>query len=165
MLVRDGSRPIYSEHNTIEISKSINCLGITFDKKLNFKEHINKANRCFRVLYPMLAPRSHLSTINKQLIYTSIIRPIMLYGAPIWSSAATTHTIKLNILQNKIIKTIHRLPFRTPTYLLERLTNIAQSNKFLAESNDKFIQNGLMVFVCIGGFNWFKLRVQIAPAR
>lgn len=115
--------PIINNNIVIGLSPSINYLGINFDKKLYFKTHINntiyKANRCYRMLYPLLCSKSRLTTTNKMLIYTAVIRPIILYGAPIWASAAQTHINKLNLLQNKIIKTIHKLSLRTPTFLLE----------------------------------------------
>lgn len=143
--IRIPSKPLLSQNSTIEWSKSINYLGIKFDKKQTFKCHIDnaiiKANKCFRALLPLLASKSHLSTINKTLIYTAVIRPILAYGAPVWSSAAQTHIKKINTLQNKILKTINNLPRRTPTYLLEQYTNIQSFDKFLRKSNINFIQN------------------------
>lgn len=134
-----------NSNQTINLQSSVNYLGIIFDKKLTFKEHItnsiNKANKCFRALYPMLAPKSKLSTINKMLIYSAVIRPIMAYGSPIWSSAAYTHTHKYNILQNKVLKTILGLPIRTPSRLIEKLTQIPQFTKFIASVNNNFLSN------------------------
>lgn len=142
---RIPSSALHSQQNIIEWSNSINYLGIHFDKKLTFKNHVNsaivKATNCFRALYPMLARKSHLSTVNKTLVYTAIIRPILAYGAPVWASAARTHILKMNTLQNKIIKTINNLPRHTPTFLLEQITNIHPFDKFLQSSNNKFIHN------------------------
>lgn len=140
---RIPSNQIKYNNHTIELQKSVNYLGITFDTKLTFKEHITKSieksNKCFRALFPLLASKSRLSSINKTLIYTSVIRPIIAYGSPVWVSAARTHTHKLNILQNKILKTIFRLPRRTPSIYLKRITGIEQLNKFIASLNANFI--------------------------
>lgn len=129
--------------NPIVISDTVNYLGITFDKKLSFKSHvansITKSNKCYRALYPLLAIKSHLSTENKTTIYTAVIRAIMTYGSPVWSSAAMCHKLKLLTLQNKIIKTINKLHFRTPSALLERLTNIKPLNAFINELNQNFL--------------------------
>lgn len=131
--------------NTIDIADTVNYLGVSFDKKLTFAHHLsttlNKANKCFRALLPLLASKSKLSLCNKQLIYASIIRPIMSYGSPIWSTAANSHTIKLNIMQNKVLKIIHKLPWRTPTYLLRSITNFPPFNEFTQAINIKFAQN------------------------
>lgn len=141
---RIPSATLRSEQNVIQLSNSINYLGIIFDSKLTFKEHIvnatNKTNKCFRALYPLLSRKSHLSVANKSLIYTAVIRPILAYGSPIWSSAAPTHIRRPNTLQNKIIKTIFKLPQRTPTRLLHHITNIQPFDHFTRSANTKFIQ-------------------------
>lgn len=131
--------------NTVNFSGSVCYLGLTFDKKLTFKEHIsnatNKATKCFRAMYPLLASKSHLSTVNKHLIYTTIIRPIFAYGSPIWSSAAACHLQNIQVLQNKIVKTIYKLPRRTATTHLKRLTGIPSVNEFIQATNSSFIIN------------------------
>lgn len=89
----------------------------------------------------MLAPKSKLSSINKTLIYTSVIRPIMAYGSPIWLSAANIHTHKYNTLQNKVLETILRLPIRTPNIFIENITKIPEFTKFIANVNNNFLLN------------------------
>lgn len=120
-------------------------LGLTFDKKLTFKDHISnatvKATKCFRAMYPLLAPKSHLSMENKRLIYISIIRPIFAYGSPIWSGAAACHLRSITTLQNKIIKTIYSMPKRTPTIHLKHITGIPTINEFIQSMNATFITN------------------------
>lgn len=135
------------KHNsqTIELQKSVNYLGIHFDTKLTFNTHISiaieKANKCFRALYPMLAPRSRLSTANKLMIYTTCIRPILAYGSPLWSTAAHTHKHKFSVTQNKILKTIFKLPFRTPTIFVNRIAQIPHFNQYILSMNNNFAQN------------------------
>lgn len=142
---RSPTANIKCDQNPINFASSVCYLGLTFDKKLTFKEHIsnatNKATRCFRAMYPLLASRSHLSTDNKKLIYTAIIRPIFTYGSPIWSSAAACHLHNLTTLQNKIIKTIYKLPTRTPTVHLKHITGIPPVNEHIQVTNASFISN------------------------
>lgn len=120
-------------------------LGVTFDSKLIFGEHItntiDKANKCFRALYPILASNSQLSTANKSLIYTCVIRPILSYGCPIWSSAANSHMKKFIVMQNKILKTIFNLHKRTPTIFMEKITGITHIHQFIQKLNEKFKLN------------------------
>lgn len=101
--------PLMNGQHTIEVDDSVNYL----DKMLLFKQHIthatNKTNKCPRALFPMIAARSRFSIGNKLLIFTAVLRPIMSYGCPVWSSAAMTHLKKLNILQNKLLKINFRL--------------------------------------------------------
>lgn len=131
--------------NTVNFALSVCYLGLTFDKKLSFKEHVSnatiKATKCFRAMYPLLAPNSHLSTENKRLIFTSIIRPIFTYGSPIWSSTAACHLQSIQILQNKIIKTIYKLPRRTATIHLKHLTGIPTIKEFIQTANSSFSTN------------------------
>lgn len=131
--------------HTIPLEKSVKYLGITFDSKLNFGEHItntiDKANKCFRALYSILAPNSQLSIQNKSLIYTSIIRPILSYGSPIWISAANVHLKKFTTIQNKVLKTIHNLHRRTPTIFIEKITGISHFHKYILSLSVNFAQN------------------------
>jgi len=137
--------PLKNGPHIIEISKSVKYLGITFDSKLLFSEHIDntidKANKCFRALYSILAPHSQLSTTNKALIYTSVIRPILTYGCQVWSSASNTHMKKFTVMQNKVVKTIFNLHRRTPTIMLEKITEICSFHKIIDSLNVNFIQN------------------------
>lgn len=141
---RTPTATINDGQHAIELTNSVNYLGITFDKKLTFAQHLssalNKTNKCYRALLPLLAPKSKLSLCNKKLIYASLIRPIMSYASPVWSTAANSHTHKLNILQNKILKMIFRLPKRTPTYLLQSITDFAPFNEFTQLININFAQ-------------------------
>lgn len=142
---RIPTTPLKNGQHTIKLSKSVKYLGVTFDSKLNFGEHItntiDKANKCFRALYPMLASSSQLSTTNKSLIYTSVIRPILTYGCPVWSSAATVHMKKFTVIQNKILKTIFNLHRRTPTVFMKEITGIDSFHQIIHTLNVNFINN------------------------
>lgn len=131
----------------IEISKSVKYLGVVYDHKLRFAEHIAcaiiRSNNCFKSFYPLLAPRSHLSIENKHLIFKVVIRPIMAYGCPVWYTAANIHINRLVVLQKKILKIIHKLPRRTPSALLEEITGFIPFNSYIDAYNDKFFNNCL----------------------
>lgn len=111
---RIPSIPLRHENNTIPFDNSVKYLGVYLDKKLTFKKHIenatDKALKCFRALYPLISKRSKLNVGNKLTIYKTIIRSIMLYGCCIWGKAANSHIKKLQVLQNRILKTIFNLP-------------------------------------------------------
>lgn len=120
-------------------------MGILFDSKLLFNQLFtsatDKAIKCFRALYPLLAPKSSLLIDNKKLIYTSVIRPILTCGSPIWVSAAHSHIHKFKIVQNKILKTIFKLPFRTQTSFVHRIAEIPNFNIFISTLNTIFMLN------------------------
>lgn len=79
----------------IKWSKCIKYLGLLLDDKLTFKRHIeyavDKTQKYMRILYSLIHRRSKLNILNKILIFKSVFRPIMLYGAPVWNTCATTH--------------------------------------------------------------------------
>lgn len=109
----------------IEIKNSVKYLGMIFDKKLNFKDHIDhitvKAIKCGRALYPLLNRKSALNLKNKIMLYKMCIRPIMTYSCQAWfPKIAKSHIKKLQIIQNKNLKIIHNLNWRFPT---DRLHN------------------------------------------
>lgn len=94
----------------IEPKNSIKYLGINLNKRLtfqtHFKETLNKAYGLNNTLYPLLAKNSGLSTKNKKIIYTTIIRPILTYAAPVWQSASDTAFLKLQRFQNNCLQLI-----------------------------------------------------------
>lgn len=155
-LKRIPKSDIIIENSSINFSNEVTYLGITLDKKLTFASHIKKscikASNCLKSLYPVLNRKSLLSFKNKNLLFKSIIRPILTYGAPIWRHAAWCHRKKLQIIQNKTLKIINNLPWRFPTVLLHNVSNHqlldvhvnSLSTKFLngcAQSAFQFIRN------------------------
>lgn len=102
------------ENTNIPLSDFVKYLGVHLDKKLNFKNHIehivDKATKCCRALYPILNKKSQLSADNKIIIYKTVIRPILLYGCYVWGNVAKTHIKKLQVVQNKTLKIIYKLP-------------------------------------------------------
>ena len=48
--------------------------------------------------------KSNLSIKNKLLLHKMVIRPIMLYAAPIWSNTCNSNINKFEVIQNKVLK-------------------------------------------------------------
>lgn len=126
----------------IKFSKTSTYLGIDMDENLTFKSQCNKASekgtKCIRSLYPLLSRKSKLSSKNKNILYKSIIRPIITYGCPIWYQSATTHIKKLQVVQNKSLKLINKLPWRFSTDLLHQTTRYPKIFSFMEETAEKF---------------------------
>jgi hypothetical protein len=55
-----------------------------------------------------------LSTKTKMTLYRALIRSKMTYACPAWESAAGTQLLKLQRLQNKVLRVIGGVPRRTP---------------------------------------------------
>jgi hypothetical protein len=90
------SIPNETEDNTtmIELSPHIKWLGIMFDSKLNFQEHVRKvttkANMALGSLYMLGNTMKGLSAHHFRLLYIQTICPIINYTAPVWVSVRAT---------------------------------------------------------------------------
>lgn len=127
---------------SIEWSKCIKYLGVLLDQKITFKRHVDhtkeRAQKYIRILYSLINRRSKLNVRNKVLIFKSIFRPMMLYGAPAWSSCAATHRKSLQVTQNKLLKIIYDKPFHYSTRKLHDETKIKPISETIDETTRKF---------------------------
>jgi hypothetical protein len=92
--------------------------GIIFDKKMTWRLHIEiieaKGFRTFIILYSLFKSE-RLSANIKLTFHKTLISSVMTYACSAWEFAAETHLLKLQLLQNKVIRTIGKLPKRTPS--------------------------------------------------
>jgi hypothetical protein len=78
-------------------------LGIIFDSRLTFREHINYiAEKCTKLIFTL----SKLAKLNWGLkraalktIYTGGIPPLLAYGAPIWKKALDKACYRLKLIR------------------------------------------------------------------
>lgn len=87
---------------------AINYLGVTLDRGLSFKAHIDnaisKASNMTRTLFPLLNRSSSLPSNQKLQVYRAFIRPSLVYGCQIFTNCAATHFRKLQTQQNKCLR-------------------------------------------------------------
>ncbi|GFX75376.1 RNA-directed DNA polymerase from mobile element jockey [Trichonephila clavipes] len=100
--------PIHIHNHPVPWSKSVKYLGVILDENLSFKHHILHLKHKFRALAsiysPYFARNSPLTLKNRVLIYTSIIRPVILYASPVWGHAAISNINLLEASQNIVIR-------------------------------------------------------------
>lgn len=114
---------------------SLRVLGVWVDPKLQWKEHIKHATRkgdtAFTALSRITASTWGPSMRRSRLLYTAIVRPAMLYGAPVWGiqgdglPARGTTIRPLQDTQNKCLRRITGGYKRTPRAALEREAGVA----------------------------------------
>ena len=79
---------IYINNKTLQQVNNLKYLGIMFDSKLLFRDHINyMEEKCLKLIFAL--SRSAKVTWGLRhdalkTIYTGGILPLMLYGAPVW---------------------------------------------------------------------------------
>jgi hypothetical protein len=111
----------------IPFVNSVKYLGVIFDKKLTWRLHIEmnevKAFRTFIKVYSLFKSE-RLSANIKLTLHKALIRSVMTYACPTWDFAADTHLIKLQRLQNRVLRTISNFPRRTPVRELHKAFSI-----------------------------------------
>jgi hypothetical protein len=95
---------------------NVKYFGVIFARKTTWRLHIktieSKAFRAFILIYSLFKSE-HLSANIKLTLYKALIRFVMTYASPAWEFAANTHLLKLQRLQNKVLRTIDNFPKRT----------------------------------------------------
>lgn len=137
------------EGHECEWSNSVKYLGMVLDSKLTLKKHIDytieKAGKCIKMLYPLLARNSRLNTRSKLLLYKSILRPILLYAPSIINTAAKTNIQTIQRYQNRILKMALNRNWRYPTESLHDEAEIETVNLFLDRLSLAFEQRSRLV--------------------
>lgn len=95
--------------------ESIRWLGIWFDQRLTWADHIKKkvaeGKQRLKMLFPILNKNSRINMKTSIIIYKTIIMPMITYGCPVWMSTSKTHMKKLQTFQNKILRIICKAPW------------------------------------------------------
>jgi hypothetical protein len=96
---------------------SVKYLGVIFDRRMTWRPHIKKiaakALGTYIRTYSIFKSK-HLNANIKLIMYRALIRSIMTYSCPIWEFTADTHLMKLQRLQNRVLRAIGNLDRRTP---------------------------------------------------
>ena len=136
-------RPFHMNNADVEWEAStVKYLGLVLDKRLTFKNHtelaISKATKAFRILYSLFNRQSKLNVYCKVLLYKVTIRPILMYAAPVMNQIAVLHKKKLQVMQNKILRTILNVPWHTSTKSIHEETQMEIITDFMNKLTTKF---------------------------
>lgn len=122
---------LYYDNSVLTESTISTYLGIDFDRRLSWKNQIEKyaekASKRSRILKRLTATKWGANTDTLKKTYQSYIRPVLEYGNEVTVTATTTTTKKLEIVQNSALRIITGAPKSTPIAALEaqtRLTSI-----------------------------------------
>jgi hypothetical protein len=93
----------------LEQVQKFKYLGLIFDGKLNFREHVmyvsNKCTKLIHALSKSAGQRLGLSHAALYTIYKGEILPLLLYGAPVWIEALDKECNK--IVYNRVRRLIN----------------------------------------------------------
>jgi hypothetical protein len=104
----------------LEQIKKVKYLGIIFDSKLNFREHIiYVSSKCTKLIHALSKSAKQCWGQSHETLYTiykGAILPLLLYGAPVWIEALGKECNK--IIYNRVQRLINikiAKAFRTPS--------------------------------------------------
>lgn len=103
--------------NNIEVplENKAKYLGMTLDAMLHWKEHVKikrkELDLKYRELYWLIGRNSTLSIYNKTLIYNQVLKPVWIYGIPIYGCAKQVHLNSFQTFQNKVLRNIVNAPW------------------------------------------------------
>jgi hypothetical protein len=96
-------------------SPTIKYLGIILDKKLTWNPHISsklqQGYQRLKILYPLINRQTALNWKCSVLLYKQILRPLVLYAAPIWGNCTKTHINKIQVFQSMFLRIISNVPW------------------------------------------------------
>lgn len=108
--LKNCTRKSYTIYNTpIAHNNTLKYLGLLFDNKLTFKQHIEytstKNSRTLNIIKILSHPKSGINTNNLIKITNTLIRSSLEYGCQIYSTANKGTLKKINTIYNTAIRT------------------------------------------------------------
>jgi hypothetical protein len=105
----------------------VNYLGVIFDNRFTWRLHIEmikaKTFRTFIRIFSLFKTESLRSNIKRNL-HKALIRSVITYACPALKLAADTYLLKLQRLQNKVLRTIAHFPSCTKVRGLHTAFNL-----------------------------------------
>jgi hypothetical protein len=94
---------IYLSNKILKQVYSIKYLGIIFDSKITFRDHVSYVEeKCRKLIFTLLKSAKVIWGLKHEAlktIYTGGILPLILYGAPLWKSALDNTCYKAKIIR------------------------------------------------------------------
>jgi hypothetical protein len=108
-------------------------LGVLIDQNLTFKSHImNVQKKLSSTLFIFSKIRFKIPLSVAWNLYHSTFKSHLNYCLSVWGNSCPSYLSPLNILHNKILKTLLCLPFRTPTtFIFQQASILTLNNLYL----------------------------------
>lgn len=122
----------------------VKYLGVTLDRRLNFKRHIRivsgRARYYLRRLDSLLGRRSKMSLRNKTTLYKACIRPVMTYASPVFAHIPKRALYPLQVVQNMFLRRATNCPYYVRNLDLHRDLEIPPLSKYFKEASTRFFE-------------------------
>ena len=104
------------EGNQINREKTVKYLGVTLQEHLNWSEHVqnvcNSLNKCFSTFYGV---RDYINIEQARTIYYSLVYSKIKYALAIYGLTTKENLLKIQTLQNKLLKVLTKNHYMYPT--------------------------------------------------
>lgn len=118
--------PYLLDNQPLQQVDQIKDLGIIIDRKITFSSHIsNLSMRCHRLLGYIFRSSKGLSASSFRILYLSLVRSLLEYGAVVWSPQYNVHSHLLDRVQKRFLF-YHRLRYPDCTVDLDSLSKRRQ---------------------------------------
>ena len=127
----------------LQYERTAKFLGVIFDQKLNFSEHIKEictgAQKRLNLL-KLLSSKRKLDPYTGINLYKMYIRPLFEYGSIAFLTSSNTNINKLQKLQNSAIRSACYLPTYINKKILHSVAQIPTLSQRLLELNTKLLK-------------------------
>jgi len=132
--------PLYINQSTIPQTDMVKYLGLHFDKRLTWREHVIKIRKHLDLktleMIWLIGKHSPLSLTNKLLIYKKVLKLIWTYELALWGCAASSNLAIIQRYQAKILWQITNAPWYVTNHTLHKDLRIPQFRTVLQELTD-----------------------------
>ena len=116
------------ETRIYEPQPHIKWLGLIFDSKLSFEQHVQHlASRGAAVagcLEMLATTKGGLSHRNIQTLYNACVLPVLSYAAPVWWNGKKSQIQKIETIENRCLRTIFPVFNTTPLHAIQAESGI-----------------------------------------
>lgn len=125
--------------------QTVKYLGVNLDTRLTWRQHINiKLNQGYnrlRQLFPIINRKSPLRIDCTILLYKSLLRSLVTYACPVWSTTSKTNKKKLQTFQNKVLRIAVNAPWFIRNEQIHRELNMLTIEEFISKTTKKYLKN------------------------
>jgi exonuclease III len=136
------ANPVHYGPDQLELQVKAKFLGLTFDRLLNFHDHIKEVKK--RAMAPALLLKAfhgnNWSVPERSLliIYKTHVLPILTYGSICTMVAPTSYIKKLQVVQNTALRKIYNLPYGAASEPCHRLSRLPRLNDRLVSLSQRY---------------------------
>jgi len=135
--------PVCINQNEMPQVEKVKYLGLHFDCKLTWKEHIAKKSKQLDHktcdIKWLISRKSPLSLENKTLIYKTILKSIWTYGIEMWGCASKSNIAIMQRYQSKILRTIANAPWYVTNQTLHTALQIPYVSTVIQDRTNKHL--------------------------